>query len=309
MSTSTNHRGEGERLPRPESPSVRRLLWLAWPITGLLVALAIAYAILTSRHGVRTDRGWIDSRRATLPLPTKPVVADNGFHTYMAAVRSMWSVGNALPVPPGKEYVWPPTLDDHELSRRTWEDVLEDADLGPGDMQCIARLVRANSRALQLLHEAADKAYVSPREPDAVAYVDHCGQFRRLAQLGMAQVRVAARDGHDADALATARDVLALGANMPQYGGLMEAAFGDMAIAVIHRHAMDVIQSRRLSRAEYLEHARYVRRLRECWYPLRQSAALDFHVIKAMAEQADRSGEATLARLRGESCDAKTAAR
>jgi len=276
----------------------RWVTWSLWLTAATMLALAMAYAILAGRYGIRTAEGWIDARRATVEAVSRPTVVDNGLYTYLAAVRSMESAGRSLPKTTGKWFIWPPPASRLELSAGTWSEALEAVDLGTADMSCIMPLVLANRRTLELLHAAADKPYVSPLASEAVVDSNYLAQFRQLAQLGMASMLGAHREGRDADALATARDVLALGANTPQYGTLLEAAFGDVVVLVIHRRTMAVLRESRLGTRDYLAHARYARRLRDGLYPLAKSAAIQFLEAKHYAGRARKGGAAWISQHR-----------
>jgi len=267
-----------------------------------VLLLVAAYVALIAAFGVHTGRGWIDSNRKTIAPYSKPVVAGNGLDVYTNAAAATDAVRSSLPLPAAAPAPSSAPLD-------TWDDAIASALSGTGDVGRCAPVLRASSRALSLLHDAADKPYVSPIVPEYDAKLPHLAQFRQLARLGAARVRYLHLRGQDAEALAVARDVLALGVNMPQRGAMVELLVGDVCIEIGHRQAMAVIEQSDLPAVEYLAHARYVRKLRERVYPLGKAIELEYHWAAELAEEVRRGNSAVLRDFGWDSDDGLDAAR
>jgi len=268
---------------------------LAWLAVGFVLLLVAAYVALIAVFGVHTSRGWIDSSRKTIAPFNKPVVADNGLDVYTNAAAVMDAARASLPLPAEAPLAPAGGAPGGAVPANTWDDVLASALSGMGNVDHCAPVLRANARALALLHEAADRQYVSPVVPSYDTTFPHLAEFRRLARLGAARARYLHQRGQDAEALAVARDVLALGVNMPQHGAMVELLVGDWCIGTAHTQAMPVIEQSRLSAGEYLAHARYLRKLRDRVYPLGKTIELEYHWAKDVAEEVRRRNPAVLA--------------
>jgi len=267
----------------PSAASHRLMSWVATAVVGLTLAGAVGYVVVVAAFGVHTGRGWIDDQRRSVPALTQPFEPDNGLYTYLEAARAMESARVLTAAPKGG-----PGLPAGVT--RSWDDVLTSVlSAGRGTRE-LRPLLEASGRVFALLHEAAGKPYVSRSQSDPRAGGSYHSKFRGLARLGAAQALWLRDDGRDAEALATARDVAALGVNVPRHGDLEDALVGDNCIGTAHRAAMRVLGESRLSADAYLAHADAVRALRLRLHPLGSTVALEHRRAEVCAGLVVREG-------------------
>jgi len=275
-------------LERPRSNVGRCLVWAVICALGaILVVCGGGWAVLRARVGVRPNAGWIDAERKQVVPPELSIPADNGFDTYERALAARSEPDDPEDVCQG----WLKAASEHDR-----------ATLASGE-SAVRDVVRRNEPALRLLHEAADKEYLSPIRPGPEALYPSLAKDRSLARLAIGAAVLAHQDGDDKRALGLVEDGYALGVNVPHGGCLIESLVGIAAVAIAARTSTDIMLDGTASPGVLKQHAVRVRELRGRVYPFSGTLGVEWLGTRAVLDMVRRGGPQTLSALTSASGD------
>jgi len=257
----------------PEARGSRLRTWLTITAVVVVVLGAVAgggWLIVRSKYAFRPEEGWIDDQRLKMPPYEKPVVAVNGFDTYMAAADE-------------KERI-DATASSYTSASRSMAGtstpglVVSDYLSGDATLEQVQTYLAEIAPVLEELHRASDQTYVSPVDPtDPMPFFRHGATLREFARVVAAGAVAAHGVGDDELSLQRTRDGLALGINIPQHGPLIDMLVGIACMAIAQEQGLRTLTESDLSADAYVAHADYMRTLRARVYPYGGAVTFGFH--------------------------------
>jgi len=224
---------------------------------------------------LRADVGWIDEERRKMEPYVKPVVEENGFDVYVAAIEE----SQGAPINSGR---W--ELDG--ICARYMGAGFDGPDEVPSTAE-VERELEAHGDLFAAAREAANMAYVDPSEPDPMFIHPWLARFRGLCRIQKQRMAILHIRGRDTEALSAARDTYALAVSIPQHGGVLQMLVGVACAQIVQRGSLAILTEAELPADGLQAHGEYIRSLRDRLFPFDEILRFEFALAQAGADMVE----------------------